>query len=387
MDPRYPTVITGSRDSSTNFNTAQRKVDMQNDIFELQPAMTPLTALLVKISKEVATNSKYEWLEDEAMPYWDAINNGGGYSAVATGLVVDNPTYFEIGQIIRFPRTGENARITNVVEATSTLTVVRGSGAQALNDNEVIMIVTSGAEEGARSNSAKQVKLTNLYNYTEIFRTPVEITGTEQATEMHGGNDMDRQRNKAGRFHAEKIERAFWFGKKLLTTGANGKPLRYTGGIFEFLTSNITDFGGMMTEYDWDKFHELALGYGSMSKIAFMAARPISVVNGFAKGKLYVVEQAKKEYGLNIVKYVSPHGDINMVKHPMFEGTVFGYYAAVIDLADDVVEYRFLKGRDTSLKQSIQENDEDSDKDEYFTEAGLQFANEARHALGTNIKS
>ena len=58
MDPRYPTVITGSRDSSTNFNTAQRKVDMQNDIFELQPAMTPLTALLVKISKEVATNSK-----------------------------------------------------------------------------------------------------------------------------------------------------------------------------------------------------------------------------------------------------------------------------------------------------------------------------------------
>ena len=168
MDPRYPTVITGSRDSSTNFNTAQRKVDMQNDIFELQPAMTPLTSLLVKISKEVATNSKYEWLEDEAMPYWDAINNGGGYSAVATGLVVDNPTYFEIGQIIRFPRTGENARITNVVEATSTLTVVRGSGAQALNDNEVIMIVTSGAEEGARSNSAKQVKLTNLYNYTEI---------------------------------------------------------------------------------------------------------------------------------------------------------------------------------------------------------------------------
>jgi len=387
MDPRYPTVITGSRDSSTNFNSAQRKVDMQDTIFELQPAMTPLTVLLTKISKDIAKSSKFEWLEDEKMPNWDAINNGGGYAAGDTALVVDHPQYFEIGQIIRFPRTGENARVTNVVEATFTLTVVRGAGAAALLDNEVIMIVSDGNEEGARSKSAKQVVLTNLYNYTQIFRTPVEITGTEEATDMYGGDDMDRQRNKAGRFHAEKIERAFWFGKKLLTTGANGKPMRFTGGIFEFLTSNITDFGGMMTEYDWDKFHELALGYGSLSKIAFMAARPISVVNGFAKDKLQVVDQAKKEFGLNIVKYISPHGDINMVKHPMFEGNVFGYYCAVIDLADDVVQYRFLRGRDTSLKQNIQENDEDSTKDEYFSEVGIQFANEARHALGTNIKS
>jgi CTP:phosphocholine cytidylyltransferase-like protein len=71
----------------------------------------------------------------------------------------------------------------------------------------------------------------------------------------------------------------------------------------------------------------------------------------------------------------------------MFEGAVYGYYLASLDLADDCIEYRYLTDSDTQLHQNIQANDLDGQKDEYLTEAGLMFANEKRHALGTDIKS
>ena len=379
-------VIEGYRSGNTGFNQNQRVVEMKDTIYELNPSMTPLTVLIGKLRKTETTQAKYEWMEDEKMPNWDAVNYGGGYSAVATDIVVDNVEFFEAGQTITFPRTGEVARIASRTVASDLIIIVRGAGAAILNDNEVIMIIADGNEEGATSKDAKQTVLTNLYNYTQIFRTPVAITRTEKVSKLIGGNELDRQRNKRAQEHQEKIERAFWWGKRAIVTGGT-HPLRYTGGVFEFVTTNVTDFGGMMTEYDFEKYLETASYYGTDNKVTFMAARPISVVNGFAKDKLYVVDQAKKEFGLDIVKYISPHGSINMTKHPMFEGNVFGYYMVTLDISDDCIEYRYLTDSDTQLHQNIQANDLDGQKDEYLTECGLMIANEKRHAIGTDIKS
>ena len=74
-------------------------------------------------------------------------------------------------------------------------------------------------------------------------------------------------------------------------------------------------------------------------------------------------------FGLDIKKLLTPHGNLMVVKHNLFEGDDYGKRAYVVDL--DGVGYRFLRGRDTKLHTSIQANDKDSRKDEYRTEMGF----------------
>ena len=60
-------------------------------------------------------------------------------------------------------------------------------------------------------------------------------------------------------------------------------------------------------------------------------------------------------------------------------------------LDTDVVKYRFLSNkkrgsRDSSVRTNIQPPDADGRKDEWLTEAGLQFGSEKRHGylMGVN---
>ena len=68
----------------------------------------------------------------------------------------------------------------------------------------------------------------------------------------------------------------------------------------------------------------------------------------------------------------------NLVKHRLLEN-IYDGYALGLDLKN--LWYRPLQGRDTVLKTNIQANDEDGEKDEYITEAGLQLNLEKTHAV------
>ena len=89
-------------------------------------------------------------------------------------------------------------------------------------------------------------------------------------------------------------------------------------------------------------------------------------------------------YGIQIYQYLSPHGEVNLIGHDMFAGSVgtggkWGGYGYLIDL--DNVFYRPLQNRDTRLKMNIQAADQDGEKDEYITEAGLMVIQEQTHGI------
>ena len=90
---------------------------------------------------------------------------------------------------------------------------------------------------------------------------------------------------------------------------------------------------------------------------------------------------------LVIRKYKSIHGDLNMVEHPMFTGAIYGYTMLILDLADDNVEYRPMKNRDTRLKMNIQAADVDGEKHEYLTETGVSLKNVDKHFIFTGIEA
>lgn len=201
---------------------------------------------------------------------------------------------------------------------------------------------------------------------------------------MYGGNDLSYQQKKKGIEHIVDIARSFYFGElKQDTTGTH--PRRSTKGLLSFLNQNNYDASGALTQSEFDQsVCEVAFKYGSSEKLMLASARVLSVINGWALGKLEI-SQGETTFGLAVTKYVSPFGILNIVYEPLFEGAIYGGYAAIVDV--DNVKYRPLKGRDTSLRTNIQAADVDGRTDEYLTEAGLELKLPKTHALLTGVTS
>lgn len=359
---------------------ARRVVDMSKNIALLEPDAAPLTVLLKNINSQKAINPKFEWLEAELGARWDAVNNGAGYDNAATDIVVDNDAYFSVGDIVKVPRTGECLIVTAITAATHTLTVIRGYGetaAAAIVDNDPLQIIGNANQEGAGKRAYKSTSETSVYNYTQIFKTTVSITGTLDASQLYGGKDRNWQRKIKGIEHLVDIERAFLFGeRKEDTTGTH--PKRTTRGLLKFLTQNIVDAGGVMTEWEFETFCQGIFRYGSKKKLLLASPTVVSVINTFAKNKLNMVPR-DKTYGISIMQYLSAHGTLLIAKHNLLEGAVYGGYGIAID--PEYVTYRFLDGRDTKLRTDIHANDTDGFEDEYLTEAGLECKQPKAHGI------
>lgn len=384
------TVITGPR-TTGNIDQARRAIDMKQDILLLEPNSAPLTVLANRLNSEATTNPEYSWNQDELEPRFDAVN---GTTGTGTSIVVDNGTYFQINDLVKVTRTGELVRVT--VISTNTLTVTRGLGASAVAvaDNDELLILGGSQPEGDTSRIARSQNPTNVKNYTQITRDSWESTETlRHSNTFTRPSDWNYMARKKGIEHKKSLEYIYWHGRpsENLTGGANGNPIRTSGGVFHYVTTNQTDAGGQLTEAEFWAALNPAFRYGPKTKTAFASRLAVDVVNGFPRGKLEAVQADQDTtYGLNVMKFRSPHGELNFVCHDLLEGAKFGGYIAILDLAQ--IRARPLANaevgsRDTHIKENIQANDADSRKDEYITEGGLEFGQEKTHALITGITS
>lgn len=387
-----PVILPGQ--TTGNIETAQRKVDMANTIYLLQPEETPFATLVRRLSKRATINPVFDWLEDEAVPYVDAINNGAGYLSTDTAIVVDNGGYFAANDIVKVFRTGETMRVTGV--ATNTLTVTRSWGATAaaaLLDNDVLMIMGPAYAEGAGKGAARMTKKVKKTNYTQIFRQPIKLTGTLEASGLYGtSSERSFQRAKKAKEHNWAIERAFFFGEK--NEDLSGDPIRSTGGLHEFITTNVTSLANdaALTLAALDLHLESLFAYGSGERWAFVSPHMASVINALGQAKLQIQQHevgraGDVKFGLHVTDYLSPFGIVHFVMAKMLKDFVAAttpfiagkvMYSLDFD-PEDGVAYRFLSGRDTSLRTNIQANDVDAWEDEYLTECGLQVAQERKH--------
>jgi hypothetical protein len=382
-----PTVITGSKDTR-NITQNRLVIDMSSDIGLLKPDDAALLSFLklAKNKSQTASNPKFEWMEDGLAPRWDAVNNAAGVASGVTTVDVDNGTYFSANDIVKVPRTGEVLLVTAI--ATNALTVVRGYGvtaAAALVDNDPLVIVGNVNEEFAGIRTMKTTGLTPMYNYTQIWRTPFGVSRTAQRTKLYGPSELSYQQMKKGVEHKKDMERSLIFGeRKEDVTGSH--PKRATGGALSFLTANNYDAGGLLTQSEFDNnISESVFKYGSKEKILYSSARLLSVINGWALGKLMIDQEAKK-FGLSVFKYVTPFGTYNIINgmHTL-EGAVYGGYGIILD--PENIKYRPLEGSDTTLRTNIQNNDADGRIDEYLTEGGLEVRNKETHAVLTGVTS
>ena len=384
---------TGVRDVG---NRSARKYDMADVISLLDVDRYPLLAILTNagkdpvskkgkaFKKEATTDSEFKWFEDSFQSKESTIassQDGKDISGEESfDLTSSNEgNKFSVGDIVTLPGKKYNFKVTDVSGATLTVTKELGgeTGSQDLSD-EPIWIIGNANEEGATLRTIKGTAPEEKVGYCQIFRTPFGVTETSKQTETTiKENDFDYQRRKKAIEHAREIETAFLFGKKQKdTTGSH--PIRYTEGVLNAISTHTE--ANVNSESDFEEFLEDAFKNGNTEKYALMSPAFVTMINGWAKNLVTKVE-SEKSYGITILKYESAHGTLNMIKHDLLKGTPYGNYCVVLDMEN--LTYKYLQNRDTKLLTDRQANDEDSKKEEYLTECGLQIQLEETHAVAS----
>lgn len=369
--------------------TGVRKYDHADKLYLVDPDYAVLAFFARKLNKQGVKDPEYRWF-DKALPSnSDAVNWGTNYTAGDTEITVDDGSKFRAGDILMSMTSGEHIHVDSV--ASNVLTVDRGYGTTAAGnilDNCVVVKIGNANAEGAGIRAALTNQKTKRTNYTQIFREPINVSETLASTEVYGGaDDLAGLRRDALQVHLKDIERAFMFGEA--KEDVTGDPLRTTAGLKSFLSTNVTNVGGAMTEAVFEGWIEDIFTNGGDKKMGFLSPLIASGVNSWAKGKLQMFPK-DKTYGISISKYLSIHGELDFVVEKMFaENATWNGYGFAVDMP--LVGYRYLNGngrsRDMKLLKDRQAAGEDEIKEEYLSEIGFWLALENRHGFLYGVTS
>ena len=385
---------TGTRDTGS---VAGRKYDVADVVSLLQVERYPMLAILTNAGKDPVTKKgkalkkketadpEFKWFEDEfgSRTGTSTTSQTGKNIASTPSLVLasGHGARFSVGDVIMIFHSSGPYRFIITAISTDTLTLSNEIGGQTGTvdlSSLTIWIVGNANEEGAGLREIKGTTTTEKVGYCQIFRTPFGVTETSaNTTTFIRENDLDYQRRKKGIEHMVDIERAFLFGVKSKDTSGT-HPKRTTMGILSEISTYAT--ANVDTEAEFETFLESAFAYGNTEKYALCSAAFVSQINTWAKNKVTIM-QSEQTYGLTIVRYISAHGTLNIIKHDLLTGTKYGNYCVVLDM--EAITYRYLTSRDTKLMTDRQSNGDDEKVEEYLSEVGLQFEQEKRHAIAS----
>ena len=384
MAPPTPTQIAGQI-ATNDVLSAQLKVDMDTSVFAYDPPGNPYTRIVTKrLKSKPAKQTTVRWMEDDRRPIWDTLT--ATVNDTATTLAVTNGAMWQSGDLGKVPSTGEVVRVTN--RSGNNLTVVRGymgTAATITYTTDYLLNLRTAQMEGDLAPEAIATQKVEKYNYTEIIKTPVHITNTNDAVQHYNGDEFAYQLRKAGEEHGVAWEQVAIHGRKKEDTSTAANPIRAAGGIDEHISTNVLAAGGVLTESEFrswlgDCFRFRVSSSGNSAKI-LLAGRPlINTINSWGLNKLQMNETARQTYGMDIRTYEAGFGRVEVIYHPELE---YGYsgYGYLVD--PDGAIYRPL--RSTKLEMNIQANGEDAKKHQYITEASFQFALEKTFGLVTGV--
>lgn len=372
-----------------DFTSAQRPQDWRETVLRLFPNGTaPITALSSMMKKKDTTDPIFNWMYKGFAARVLTVN--GAIGSGVTALVVDDDAeYARVNCLLLIPRTGEVVRVTANAGNGTGLTISRGfagTTAAAILDNDQITIIGSAYSEGSASQRGVARVPIDASNYTQIFKTPFEITNTAKATETRDGDDAltEMQAENLG-WHAEDIERSFLFGVKSSATDSDGELVRTTMGLKAFMTTNVSDYSGAGTVDNLFTYYEQLFRYGAETRLGFAGNqfvlrlnKLVSAIGDFTWGDTLEV------YGMKLREFITPFGTVMYKRHPLL--TLDPYYNnSCWHVSPENMIIRPLKGRDTKLEENIQNNDEDKTKHQFITELGFELHFEETFGLITNL--
>tara|TARA_S200000501_G_scaffold229878_1_gene215664 strand:+ start:5345 stop:6520 length:1176 start_codon:yes stop_codon:yes gene_type:complete len=380
------TAIQGLRGTG-QFTTDFRPTNYRELFTLLEPnGSAPLQALLSMTGSESTDDPKYNHFRDE-LPDRKLQINGAVASTSTASITVDaadDQQFVVPGTIIVNVDTGEVMRAT-AAPSSNAIAVERNIGGTThqIADDANLIIGGFADTEGGSAPTAISFDPTLDFNFTQIFKNSIQVTGTLQNTYLRTGDKEQEQLTKALKMHMGDIERAMFFGKRAEVNGSTASPLRFTGGLRNSITT-VTDgasYGAttnVITEKEFDRLLiENIFAYGGNEKVAFCGARVISNLMEIGKNR-WQPTQIDNAYGVSLSRYTTYAGDLLVYMHPMFRQVpTMDKEMIILDMSE--LKYRYMQGRDTQLIRDVQAPDFDGVKHMYMTECGLEMLQSKVH--------
>lgn len=370
--------------------TDERPKNFREAILWRQPnGMTPLTALMSKMGEESVNDPEFNWWEEELATVRVIETTGLAANTGSTALTCSGGGVYNLvaGDVLLVEKT-DQATYDNEIVVVSSVTsdtaavIVRaqaGTTVAAIAASTALTKIGNVYAEGSGAPGASSRNPTKLNNYCQIFKTIYDITETASRTKTRTGDPLQNDKKRKMFDHSIALEWAMLFGKKFETTGANGKPLRFMGGLRSFLSTNVTVFSTTPTEatfldavYPVFNFNTGA-GEERLVLAGNVAMNTLNQIVKNSSSSRVVFDQVVKVYGMTLQRFILPQGMLYIKNHPLLNNHPrFRESMFIID--PSVLKYRYM--RDTTFKDNIQGNDEDRKKGQWLTECSLEVRHE-----------
>lgn len=399
--------------------TDERPLNWRQGVLLLYPnGSAPLTAILSKMGGQKVDDPQFHWWTKTLATQGGAITNiytdVGLSNAYVSGGSDGDTLYVKVAEAVADEfRIGHQALLRDAsdqnVDVNAKVVAVVKNGASSyiacklledddnatatshdLSDADTILIIGNINAEGAAIPDAIAYNPTKWYNYTQIFRTPLEITRTAMLTRLRTENSYKEAKRESLELHSIEIEKASLFGIRTEGTGSNGKPERTTWGLIPAIKAgapaNVNDYSlnsgysgqtWLQGGEEWlDAYLEQIFRYGAADKLAFAGSGALLGINKLAKSAGQIqLTPTTTSYGLKVVEWVTPFGVIHIKTHPLFsyEATTRNCMAI---FEPSKLKYKYISDtmfkKDPAMKQAGF-TAYDGTKEEWLTECGLEY--------------
>lgn len=357
----------------------------------------PMFAFMARVQKESTDDPEFSWWDEPNELVRLTVNGalGTGDTIVAVDSVDPSAsapkTHWGVashlvpGDLLLVEPAADNATFNHeVIQVVSVIsdtqfTVKRGASgttAAVIANDASLLKIGSAYAEGTASPKAASRNPIKYFNYTQIFKTAYELTGTAEQTRTRTGDPLQNDKRRKAFDHSRDIELALLFGQRSETTGANGKPVRTMNGLRKQV-GNVTVFSSAVTistllnavspVFDFDS----AAGN---SRVAFAGNTALNEINKVIQtdansqiqwgGKI-------KQFGMDLRELVFPQGSLFIRTHPLLSRHAL-YQKSMFLIDFSTIRWRPMKARDTKFMDNIQAKDEDVRKGQWMTEGGLE---------------
>ena len=280
-------------------------------------------------------------------------------------------------------------------------------GAYTTVDGDICHVIGNAQGEGEEAPEAWSDELQVVWNSCQIFKTPLEITGTLLQASLRGeSSELARLRMQKNQEHKMQKEKAFLFGVRgdsaaaggtnlgagetfddFGRTGVGGGKVRTTYGIVSALNAYGAASGDDQSVYTVDSSYKYSNFVDDMEKVfqyvptsgvkrAFCGAGALGYWSkmagseGFAGGSGWTVnlsDMKRDTLGFNYKILETPHGILQLIPTPALRGPN-NKYMLIVD-EDNLFHAQY---RSPMYQTNIKTNNAyDGVKDQYFSDEGI----------------
>ena len=376
------TTSTGVDAKADNYNL-WRNEDIDSRLYELNIA-TPVFYKILELAvpRSTTVQARFDWGEDDIIQDHSAINNTGGYDAVATSIVVDDGSIFRVNDAVYAPSTGEIMLVTAI--STNTLTVTRGwqgSTGAIIADDAVLLILHFELEEGGNAPTALASIPAEKYNYISQFSRTVNVTELNDNTDIRFNISQLSYQTMKEAFQIRKdIGKQFMWGKR--AKGSITGNVYNTGGVAYWMTSNgLSAVGANLTWADFNNnFMQAFEPTGSSpSKLLVCGPDVYADIDNITHGKT-TFSGYVDTLGAVVKRIVLSGGyTIDIVPDPYTFRRDLGLQNKGYLMDTAYMQTRVMNGMDLQWKQNIQSPSAHVRTDEIYGAMGLQIENPTLH--------